>query len=463
MEEYSREKVKDVRFGVNRLAQGFEQDIASSGAGWISMSPVVLWAAVQPNRDAYRWGQVDEAVRKIQTAGLEPTITLMPVSSWATPEAFNELVQGKLKFCDYPDDEEGRLAWAQFVEALVERYDGDGVGDMPGLDGAVLNWHVVEEWPTFWYDRAGQSPTDTGNAERYVALLKATYTAIKREIPEANVIVTGLASTPTRLLAYAEGYIDDPDAGVYRSMQYSRDDILRNPRFKRFKAEVEYILREGCKYFDAVDIHLQDEKLSFTEGKIKWLKDTMARLGCSKPVLAVESGGPFKRLSGDTTSRCGDPYFGGFTEKENAIIAYAAGLERFQWSWTPGNGSTWDGPFLLMPLRDSEGNPKPAYYTYVMLQYFMNGFTGIEELNTGGGVRLFKISLPKGEVYVAWSDEGAATLDLSRYISGKVVVHRIVTETDRNHNPVTKLGIEASSSSIEVTETPIFIVKVGAH
>ena len=172
MKKYSREKVKDVRFGVNRLAQGFEQDIASSGAGWISMSPVVLWATVQPNRDTYRWGQVDKAVRKIQTAELEPTITLMPVSSWATPEAFKELVQGKLKFCDYPDDEEGMLAWAQFVEALVERYDSDGVGDMPGLKGAVLNWHVVEEWPTFWYDRAGQSPTDTSNAERYVALLK---------------------------------------------------------------------------------------------------------------------------------------------------------------------------------------------------------------------------------------------------------------------------------------------------
>ena len=66
-------------------------------------------------------------------------------------------------------------------------------------------------------------------------------------------------------------------------------------------------------------------------------------------------------------------------------------------------------------------------------------------------------------MYVAWSDGGSATLDLSRYISEKVVVYRIVTETDRNHNPVTKLGIEASSSSIEVTETPIFIVKVGAH
>jgi len=110
------------------------------------------------------------------------------------------------------------------------------------------------------------------------------------------------------------------------------------------------------------------------------------------------------------------------------------GVERFQWSWAPETDSYWDGPFKLIPLRDEDGNPKPAYYTYFMLQYFMNGFEKVEEVEAGGGVRLFRITLPGREVYVAWSEAGRVELNMTKYISGGVVVHSIVTEVDHSPN-----------------------------
>jgi len=55
------------------------------------------------------------------------------------------------------------------------------------------------------------------------------------------------------------------------------------------------------------------------------------------------------------------------------VLSYALGVERFQWNWIASEDSFWDGPFRLIPLLDVNGRPTPAYYTYFILQYYMNG------------------------------------------------------------------------------------------
>jgi len=48
---------------------------------------------------------------------------------------------------------------------------------------------------------------------------------------------------------------------------------------------------------------------------------------------------------------------------------------------------------------------------------------------------------------------------MTKYISGRVVVHSIVTEVDRSYAPIVKLGREVPSGLVTVTEIPVFIVK----
>ena len=67
----------------------------------------------------------------------------------------------------------------------VERYDGDGLDDMPDLKYPVRHWEIGTE-PDM------QSPSHTlfqGNSEAYLNLLKLSYSTIKAADPNAVVLI----------------------------------------------------------------------------------------------------------------------------------------------------------------------------------------------------------------------------------------------------------------------------------
>ncbi len=460
------EKIKDVRFGVNHLVEGFFEDIATSGAGWISMSPVVIWDAIEPQQGSYHWKNLDNNIKEIQQLGLEPTITFMPVNRWATPHTYQDYLKGALKVCDFPANVDAQQALSQLLTAMADRYDDDGVNDADSLIAPVKNWHLLEEWPTFWYEDPQATPENPLNAKRYVEFLRLASNAIKKEIPDARVIATGFATDKLRMLAFVDGFIEDSLAGAFNSQLFTRDEIKISPAYRQLSADVSYILNRGSAFFDVIDIHCQDAKLIFTEGKITWLKNRMSSFGYTKPIWVIESGGPFKRLAGDTTSVHGDLIFGAFTLKENAefvvkmhALAYALGVERFQWGWKSSDDSIWDGPFRLMALRDVQGNPKPAYYTYKIMQNFMNHFDRIEKLVVSNEISLFKISCNQKFSYLAWLNaDKSLTVDLSPVLGSSVVrLTHIVTETDANYLPIVMDEEFRTSDQVTLSETPVFI------
>ncbi len=75
-------------------------------------------------------------------------------------------------------------AYERFVEAAVERYDGDGSGDAP--DGFAVRWWQIGNETGGW--------TASGRtAEDYVRWFEATAAAIRRPDPEARLVL--IAST----------------------------------------------------------------------------------------------------------------------------------------------------------------------------------------------------------------------------------------------------------------------------
>ena len=58
---------------------------------------------------------------------------------------------------------------------MMERYDGDGVDDMPGLLAPVRHWVIGGEWTGFW---------PSGSAQDYLELLELTRTAARDAYPE---------------------------------------------------------------------------------------------------------------------------------------------------------------------------------------------------------------------------------------------------------------------------------------
>ena len=63
------------------------------------------------------------------------------------PRGASDGLEGDTDISPAPEHLEDYRRW---VRALFERYDGDGVDDMPGLVAPVRHWVLGGEWTGFW-------------------------------------------------------------------------------------------------------------------------------------------------------------------------------------------------------------------------------------------------------------------------------------------------------------------------
>jgi hypothetical protein len=463
---------KNMFFGLTQLENDAEHLLAADlGVSWLSMYPLVPWFSMEASPGVYDWSSLDAAVRKLQNENLDCTPVLFPVNAFGDKRT--SLIQ-KLAGTDlggflrsdssiywrlYPNDEDGTtLIWLTFVGKLVERYDDDGIDDMPGLKYPIRNWHLLEEYPMIFID-----------ADSYVTLLKATTPVIKQAYPDARVVLAGLAGNLARYFAYMESFITDDDAGVLDGIKLSKLQI--GIRYLGSKQAFEKILHDGIDFYDVADLHLYEEKETFLDGKVAWLKNKLSSFGSTKPVWCIEGGGPLKLTevqyqAGDTTQ--GDPYFGWYTDKENAefvvkltVMAAADGVERDHWglSATPP-GAFWSGPWNNMALATSDLSLKPSYYDFKLMVRMLQDFTTVTDKSTSD-YRMFEFTTGNGKCYVAWSRGGSqTTINVQDAFSGEqsVKVTRLITDLAQGTAPTEET---CSPASIPIDITPVFVSKVG--
>jgi hypothetical protein len=87
-------------------------------------------------------------------------------------------------------------AFKNYLSQMVERYDGDGQNDMPGLKIPIKYWEIMNE-PTMQGGSTGGMGEElkffVGTPAEYVDILKASYQTIKAADPEAKVLHAGMA------------------------------------------------------------------------------------------------------------------------------------------------------------------------------------------------------------------------------------------------------------------------------
>jgi hypothetical protein len=104
-----------------------------------------------------------------------------------------------------PNDWENYLSW---VESLVERYDGDGASDMPGLTIPIKYWEVLNE-PDL---NADHLDFYNGSPSDYALLLVKTADKIRSADPEAKVLIAGAAGGSRYFLDFYRGVFRNKDA-----------------------------------------------------------------------------------------------------------------------------------------------------------------------------------------------------------------------------------------------------------
>lgn len=371
--------------------------IAQAGIRWDrTLSPSggqFKRAFIEKSPGVYDWSVPDAFVKAVQQQGLALLALVQTWTSW-DQSGQSEMLYGK----------PGNLAaWKAFVQNLVERYDGDGQGDMPGLRYGIKHWEIGNE--------PEMGRFNNGNPQDYFDTLKAAYEGVKAADPDSKVLSAGASPV----------YV---------------------PRSSELASQVvsfwqQVFALEGGAYMDVLTIHHTCPEqapplVSFLErfsgyGKEIWVTE-----------FGTYSGTASK--NGTTLPAQTEEYQASYLVK-NSVAGFAHGMKKLFWTIfvapktaPPMPGNDWMDPVAMVK---SDGSVKPVYKAQQVMSAKIDGFTSVQELGEGR----YRFTVNGRPVYVLW---GAGQLPSE--LSGQV----LVTDLSGNETRV-------SASALTLTSNPVFV------
>ncbi len=165
--------------------------------------PLIDWQFVQrgPNeiqKGIYDWSIPDNFLRHIPVS-LKLVVNLWPGYERLTPKGW------KFKAKDEAMRAMVQNAYLSFVKKAVERYDGDGIEDMPGLTNPVRHWQILNEPSSKPVMTGACSPgpqcasSEWQKPDELFEFLKITVEAIRSADRTARVLAPGTVDVGGRI------------------------------------------------------------------------------------------------------------------------------------------------------------------------------------------------------------------------------------------------------------------------
>jgi len=252
-------------FGIEYMVPGLARLYAATGATWAKPAPAGFdWGSIEQHppvngKHAYNWTFPDALIREYQEAGFRHFhIYTQARSPWASSKPLPPI--GHPAFMPKPqylDD------YAEYLRNLVERYDGDGVDDMPGLRFPIRYWEIEAEWGTFWQSSVAD----------YLQLLRLAHKTVKAADPQAKIILQGFL-----LMGIFDG---DPNL---EKLEEKKADPTYGAKVRQALADLELVMKHQ-DLFDAVEFHSLGD-WSEIIGTTRHLRAAMRRYGYEKPIWA---------------------------------------------------------------------------------------------------------------------------------------------------------------------------------
>jgi hypothetical protein len=423
-------------FGFHPASVGFAPNLSFTEAQdmavrWHRPPVYAFWFLIQPNlsNPTYNWAFHDAQYGAVP-AGINilANITVGPESEgYSLPGSYLPVDTAK---------------YQAFVRATVERYDGDGIADMPGLTVPIRYWQVDNE-PKFG-DSVGR--TD------FAQLEALTYTAIKDACPNCQVLIGGATGFP-------EGYVD------------------------LFLTDYAPILTElSGQYVDIFDFHWYGT----ATGDYLLLGDALAVIRAklqetgfgSIPIWVTEMGTysgdpvdfPFEVLpyqseeqqAADLLKRFVHPISLGI---QKVFPAFGL-IEGFK-----GDNGYFDYTGLIYDGQGSNdrgrGVKKVGYYTYKLMTQKLEGAVFNSEISgLPANVHGYNFTSPGGSpITVLWYDDfagGSSTQDVTVAAAApSVLVTNAVTDQQGNVSS-TVLPVTNGSVTLTLGQSPVFVEPHGA-
>jgi hypothetical protein len=415
---------------------GLAEAYAPSGLTYAKPQGIFgLWKYLEPEPGVFNWEPLDKLVIEYQQAGFSGIQLLISAeSSWASTEPPSLLTKGNtLPKEEYLDE------YVSFVTAFVERYDGDGEGDVPGLLFPVHHYGIEREFSGYW-------PSD---AEDYLKLLDLAYPAIHAADPEAEVLLNAILMVDV--------FDGDPDpTELQRRLTTPQQGIRKSV------PEIQKILA-ACDDYDVIDIHSLGD---YTEipPTTAWLREQLELDGCDQKPIWVGDAFSMSALVGyggrpawpgtaenldqviETLKLVANPKSDGYQEARDwlyglmaeglvkkIVVSAGEGLRGIN----IGNTEDWKtnlpamdaasvslvGTSMFMgmmdtrvtqqqsgeglpPYRTPSGQIRPAFYALELVNQQLGGFTAVEKLDLGPGIWAYRFTRPAGPLWVVWYDDG---------------------------------------------------------
>ena len=261
-----------------------------------ALTAPVPWEAVEPKapergQRSYRWTELDDAFLTWQLAGLEPVLCLTSRSAWAsTPPEATAWIQAvtlaggegaravalrEFRGATPPRSDQWH-AWGRLVREIVERYDGDGTQDMPGLLRPLRGIQILH--------RADDPAQWMGSTLQYLRLLHVAHTAAKEAHPEIQVV-------STLVDVGGLGHAPDPDRRTWQERvraQQPRAPISAVLEARRAQDLLEHLV-DLPRLFDVLPQrgsgHLDDD-----ESNLRFLRRRLNEAGATDAALWLVGG-----------------------------------------------------------------------------------------------------------------------------------------------------------------------------
>lgn len=253
------------------------QNAQMIGAGWIRPHPGPFsWGFIERTNNVYHFDETDKYVLEAQKNNISILATLFPYADWDQDGNEECLINkedqfytgcfgdGIPKYRCKPND---MNEYKKFLSDLVERYDGDGINDMPGLEIPILYWEISNE-PSM---QAEDLTFFKGTPKEYVEILEASYDAITSACPDCVIVqggASGIHKEPMEFWedVYSLGGAEYYDISNIHFISYGDQDTLNVKDFKDLMDEYEI---EKPIWITEAEIGSSDKLINSFEGALE--------------------------------------------------------------------------------------------------------------------------------------------------------------------------------------------------
>ena len=155
---------------------------------WVRPHPgPFVWNNIEKEKGIFSWDKADEYVTYAQNHNQTTIATIWPYSNWEQKSCKRKKGRSPFgkRFAKYLSKPCSMENYKIFLSALVDRYDGDGINDMPGLTKPIIYWEVMNE-PEF-------KMFFKGTEDEFVEIFNFSSKLIKSKQKDAVIIMAGAA------------------------------------------------------------------------------------------------------------------------------------------------------------------------------------------------------------------------------------------------------------------------------